>query len=144
MTVLGELISNFNYKSPKVSSFIVKNNLSMDPSPVKQTNVVYQYKCTHGDCARQHNSSYIGLTTTTLGRRITMHLQDGGPKRHLRDTCEAARAAHTIRPGPRPPRRPVARDRWQVRAIRHRHPPSSPAATKPDAPASAAAACKCR
>ena len=74
------------YKTPKVSDLILKNNLSADPSTLKKTNVVYQYKCTHGDCARQHNGSYIGLTTTTLGRRITMHLQDGGPKRHLRDT----------------------------------------------------------
>ena len=74
------------YKSPKVSGLLMKNNLSADPSPLKQTNVVYQYKCTHGDCARQHNSGYIGLTTTTLGRRITMHLQEGGPKKHLHDT----------------------------------------------------------
>ena len=73
------------YKSPKVSSLVMKNNLSRDSSLVKQTNVVYQYKCTHGDCARQQNCCYIGHTRTTLGRRITMHLQDGGPKKHLRD-----------------------------------------------------------
>ena len=63
----------------------MKNNLSHDSSLLKQTNVVYQYTCTHGDCARQLNCYYIGHTRTTLGRRITMHLQDGGPKRHLRD-----------------------------------------------------------
>ena len=71
------------YKSPKVSNLVMKNNLSKDPSPLKATNVVYQFKCTHGDCARQHNCTYIGYTTTTLGRRLTMHLQEGGPKRHL-------------------------------------------------------------
>ena len=71
------------YRSPTVSSLVMKNNLSYDPSILKQTNVVYQYTCTHGDCARQHNCCYIGHTRTTLGRRITMHLQDGGPKRHL-------------------------------------------------------------
>ena len=73
------------YRSPKVSSLVMKNNLSHDSSLLKQTNIVYQYKCTHGDCVRQHNGSYIGHTRTTLGRRITMHLQDGGPKRHLRE-----------------------------------------------------------
>ena len=77
------------YRSPKVSNLVMKNNLSMDSSPLKMTNVVYQYKCTHGDCARQPNGGYIGLTTTTLGRRITMHLQEGGPKRHLQDTHNA-------------------------------------------------------
>ena len=71
------------YKSPKVSGLVMKNNLSHDPSILKQTNVVYQFTCTHGDCARQPNCCYIGHTRTTLGRRITMHLQDGGPKRHL-------------------------------------------------------------
>lgn len=73
------------YKSPKVSGLVMKNNLSHDPALLKQTNVVYQYTCTHGDCARQHNGCYIGHTRTTLGRRITMHLQDGGPKKHLTD-----------------------------------------------------------
>ena len=77
------------YKSPKISGLIMKNNLSMDPSPLKQTNVVYRYKCTYGDCARQHNGSYIGLTTTTLGRRITMHLQEGGPKQHHQEAHSA-------------------------------------------------------
>ena len=70
------------YKSPKVSGLVMKNNLSHDSSLLKQTNVVYQYKCTYGDCARQHTGCYIGHTRTTLGRRLTMHLQDGGPKRH--------------------------------------------------------------
>ena len=73
------------YISPKVSGLVMKNNLSHDSSHLKQTNVVYQYTCTHGDCARQLNCCYIGHTRTTLGRRITMHLQDGGPKRHLRE-----------------------------------------------------------
>ena len=29
-----------------------------------------------------HNNIYIGLTTTTLSRRLTMHLASGGPKQH--------------------------------------------------------------
>ena len=43
---------------------------------------IYSYKCTLGDCALRPNCNYIGLTTTTLSRRITMHLQNGGPKTH--------------------------------------------------------------
>ena len=71
------------YKSPKVSGLIIKNNLSTDNSPLKANDVVYQFKCPFGDCARRSNATYIGHTTTSLSRRITMHLQDGAPKRHV-------------------------------------------------------------
>ena len=69
------------YRSPKVTNLVMNNNLSKDQSLMKKTNVVYQIRCTTGDCARRP-STYIGHTTTTLSRRITMHMQDGGPKRH--------------------------------------------------------------
>lgn len=71
------------YKSPKVSSLVMNNNISKDKSILKATNVVYEFKCPFGECARQPNSSYIGHTTTTLSRRITMHLQEGAPKHHV-------------------------------------------------------------
>ena len=38
----------------------------------------------HGDCEHQNNT-YIGLTTTTLSSRLTMHLASGGPKQHALD-----------------------------------------------------------
>ena len=58
--------------------------MSSDPTALKQTNVVYHYKCTLGDCALLPCSGYIGNTTTSLTRRITMHLQQGGPLTHTR------------------------------------------------------------
>ena len=70
------------YNSPKVSNMIMKNNLSCDNSDLKAVNVVYEFHCPFGDCAHRSNSTYIGHTTTSLSRRITMHLQDGAPKRH--------------------------------------------------------------
>ena len=73
---------NIYYKNPTTSSLILKNNMSSDPSPLKQTNVIYHYKCTLGDCALLPRSGYIGNTTTSLSRRITMHLQQGGPLTH--------------------------------------------------------------
>ncbi|KAF2364624.1 GIY-YIG nuclease superfamily, partial [Trinorchestia longiramus] len=57
------------------------NNQSAKLSELKQTNVVYEYKCSHEDC-EPHNRLYIGVTTTTLSRRLTMHLGSGGPKNH--------------------------------------------------------------
>lgn len=73
------------YQSPRVSSLVMKNHLSEDPAILKKTNVVYLFKCNTGDCALRSNASYIGHTTTTLSRRVTSHLQEGGPRRHLRE-----------------------------------------------------------
>lgn len=44
-------------------------------------NVVYQHTSTFGDCSRLH-SRFIGVTTTTLSRRITDHLTEGAIRRH--------------------------------------------------------------
>ena len=77
---------NVYYQSPRVSGMVMRNNLACVPSLLKATNVVYRFKCTIGDCARLSNSTYIGHTSTTVSRRITMHLQDGALLRHL-DRC---------------------------------------------------------
>ena len=71
------------YKSPRTSDLIMNNNLSKENSLLKANNVVYEFKCTVGDCARRSNSTYIGYTTTSLSRRLTMHLQTGAPKQHV-------------------------------------------------------------
>ena len=34
------------------------------------------FKCPLGDCVSKEDSAYIGLTTTTLSRQLTMHLND--------------------------------------------------------------------
>ena len=72
------------YQTPCTSKLIMTNNVTRDTSDLKATNVVYEFQCPIGDCARRNNNSYIGHTTTTLSRRITMHLQNGAPERHLR------------------------------------------------------------
>ena len=51
-------------------------------SDLQKVNVIYQYKCQKGDCELLPNSQYIGMTTTTLSRRLTMHLQSGSIKTH--------------------------------------------------------------
>ena len=46
------------------------------------TNLIYEFTCNIGDCALLPNT-YIGMTQTSLARRLTMHLASGGPKSHL-------------------------------------------------------------
>ena len=77
------------YRSPTVSNLVLRNNMSHVPSLLKSTNVVYKFKCNTGDCAHLPNRTYIGHTVTTMSRRITMHLQDGAPLKHMRQDHKA-------------------------------------------------------
>ena len=69
------------YKNKKTSNLIMKNNLTEVRNDISRTGVVYQYTCPIGNC-QFRNTSYIGMTTTTLSRRLTNHLQSGTPKTH--------------------------------------------------------------
>ena len=71
------------YKNTKIGSLIMRNNITKDKSHLKTTNVVYQFKCPYEDCQLRLTGDYIGMTTTTLSRRMTMHLQDGAPLQHM-------------------------------------------------------------
>ena len=74
------------YKNPRVSNLIMKNNLLQDPSLLKKTNVVYQFSCPEEGCKLLPNSSYIGVTTTSLSRRLTMHAREGSIRKHMTQT----------------------------------------------------------
>ena len=70
------------YKSPKTPNYITKNKPDT-PSTLKLTNVIYNFICSFEDCRLQPNVNYIGYTTTTtLNRRLTMHLASGAIKLH--------------------------------------------------------------
>ena len=59
-------------------------NKPAETVPLKRTNVVYKFSCPHEGC-RPHAEHYIGVTTTTLSRRLTMHLQEGAIKQHMKN-----------------------------------------------------------
>ena len=69
------------YKNPCSNSLVMKNNMSASPNAMSKTNVVYEYLCNSGDCASR-NSTYIGHTTCSLSRRLTLHLQRGAIHNH--------------------------------------------------------------
>lgn len=69
------------YKNRKMHNLIMKNNLTQNDDKLKRTNVIYKYSCPDEDCLLR-KTDYIGLTTTTLSRRLTMHLGDGAPRDH--------------------------------------------------------------
>ena len=72
------------YDKNTTNSLVSRNNQNAKLPPLKQTNVVYRYNCNIGECELQQHS-YIGMTTTTLSRRLTMHLASGGPRNHTQN-----------------------------------------------------------
>ena len=69
------------YKSKTTKNMFMKNNMAKTET-LKRTNVVYKFSCPNEDC-RLRSVDYIGVTTTSLSRRLTMHLADGAPKEHM-------------------------------------------------------------
>ena len=64
------------YNKFKTSNLVIRNNSSPSTGVLQKNNVIYQFKCLLGDCISDNNNIYVGLTSTTLSRRITMHLSD--------------------------------------------------------------------
>ena len=84
------------YKNSKVKNLVMANNLLQPKkSGLQRTNVVYKFKCPEEDC-KLLNADYIGVTTTTLSRRITMHLQNGAIRKHFEDTHEKLPSRKTL------------------------------------------------
>ena len=71
------------YASRTTSSLNCLNNQSPKFLELQRTNVVYEYTCKTGDYEHEENS-YIGMTTTTLGRRPTMHKFFGAIQAHMK------------------------------------------------------------
>ena len=69
-------------KSGTTSSLIMKNYQSSLVDDHQESNLVHEYKCNLGDCEHLNNS-YIGVTRTTISRRLTKHKSNGAPKDHL-------------------------------------------------------------
>ncbi|XP_050704115.1 uncharacterized protein LOC126989586 [Eriocheir sinensis] len=72
------------YKNKKTSHLLLKNNTRPDKETTQKSDVIYRFNCTRGNC-EVLSSSYIGMTTMRLSRRLTFHLSAGAPKRHLRE-----------------------------------------------------------
>ena len=62
--------------SYRKGNLVIRNNSSPSVGVLQKTNVIYKFKCPLGDCISDNNNIYVGLTSTTLSRRLTMHLSD--------------------------------------------------------------------
>ena len=73
----------FYYKNIKSANLVMKNNMAPPPSTLQQTNAVYLFQCS---LPHSQAETYVGLTQTTLSRRLTMHGQDGSICKHFATT----------------------------------------------------------
>ena len=65
------------YNKFKTSNLVIRNNSSPSIGVLQKTNIIYKFKCPLGDCISDNNNYiYVGLTSTTLSRRLAMHLSD--------------------------------------------------------------------
>ena len=67
------------YNTKKTSQLLIKNNTTKKKTPLQEDHVIYKHACKIEDCGPQ---TYIGMTRTTLSRRLTCHLQNGTIKNH--------------------------------------------------------------
>ena len=65
----------------KTANLIIKNNLTVKRNPLCQAGVAYCFSCPMPNCK---SVSYIGMTQTTLSRRLTYHAQSGSIFLHFK------------------------------------------------------------
>ena len=71
----------------KTSNLVIRNNSSPSIGVLQKTSIICHFKCPLGDCISDNSNIYVGLTTTTLSRRLTMHLSDTSSiAQHLKKT----------------------------------------------------------
>ena len=93
------------YQSIKTSNLVMKNNMSPKLRDLARTHLIYDFTCKTGDCMHlpQQQVRYSGLTTCTLSRRMSFHLQKGVICTHYESchgrniTCEEIVAMTTAR-----------------------------------------------
>ena len=77
------------YKNMKTSQLLIKNSPTQRTPELQRSHLVYEYTCKKGNCEAL-SQSYIGMTTTKLSRRLTLHLSGGAIKRHHEDVHQSS------------------------------------------------------
>ena len=70
----------FYYKNLKTVNLVMRNNLMTNSSPLCRTNVIYEFICPLPHCKAEN---YIGMTQTTVSRRLSYHAQSGSILKHF-------------------------------------------------------------
>ncbi|XP_076051515.1 uncharacterized protein LOC143031487 [Oratosquilla oratoria] len=72
------------YKTKKTSHLLIRNSPQQEKRELQKSHVIYRFNCTQGNCEALP-STYIGMATMRLSRRLSYHLTSGAPKNHLNE-----------------------------------------------------------
>ena len=67
------------YKTQRTSQLVMKNSPAKPMDKLKKCRIAYKFSCPVSGCT----ATYIGKTSTTLGKRISNHSQGGAVQQHL-------------------------------------------------------------
>ena len=73
------------YQPSRTSSLIMRNSHAPATESHNQTNVVYSFECPRRECT-PFNTTYVGMTRTTVKRRMTYHRSQGAIYNHYYET----------------------------------------------------------
>ena len=76
-----KILFTIYYKNKKTSDLLLRNSPKIEKKEIQKSNVIYRYTCNRGNCEALP-STYIGMTTMRLTRRLSYHLSNGAPKNH--------------------------------------------------------------
>ena len=76
LTLPKKLDLSYTIRNLKPPSWLFLTTLLYYIGLLNRTNIIYLFKCPLGDCISKENSAYVGLTTTTLSRQLTMDLNN--------------------------------------------------------------------
>ena len=70
------------FQPSRTASLIMRNSHAPAKEPYDQTNVVYAFECPRRECT-PFTTTYVGMTRTSLKRRMTYHRSQGGIYDHF-------------------------------------------------------------
>ena len=72
----------FYYKNSKTANLVIKNSPTTQCEDLNTTNVIYNFTCNRMTC---QSANYIGMTRTTLKKRLDSHYYNGSIYKHYKE-----------------------------------------------------------
>ncbi len=79
------------YYRNKASHFLLRNSPHRERGTTHKSHAVYKFTCKRRNC-KVLPSTYIGMTTTKLSRRLTCHLTSGAPRIYTYNSSTASKS----------------------------------------------------
>ena len=89
----GKVQMTFYHKNIKSANLVMRNNMAARLQPLRQASVVYEFICPF---PHSKVEKYIGMTQTTLSRRLMYHTQSGSIFNHFKADHDCKPSRETL------------------------------------------------